>query len=447
MLKLKDILAFSKADDCIVLYSESLTENIRWANSTTTTNGTSQENMLVVISIIKGTVGSASASYSEALNLKELVEKSELIAKQNAPAEDKMPLPTLADITSIPKTTTLSSTNIAALTKPLAATFKKAEEAKLDLFGYAELKTSTLQLVTSTGIARQNTHRVGQIELNAKTRDRATSIWAGQSIGKWEDQTLDSLYTSLVKKVGWSKNKIDIEPGHYTTLLEPSAVADLLIYGYWESAARDADEGRTVFHQFTKDKPKVFNKAIKIYSDPHEPGYECLDFLATAASNSYESIFDSGATVEKRDWIADGTVQSLFSPRYYAKKHDRQEKYFIENLIFESDNTEDTETMIKNVKKGLLVTCLWYIREVDPRTLLLTGLTRDGVFVIEDGKIIGAANNFRFNMSPIDMLKNTEVIGGSVRTLAREFGDYFKLTKMPPLLIKDFNMSSRSDAS
>jgi predicted Zn-dependent protease len=103
--------------------------------------------------------------------------------------------------------------------------------------------------------------------------------------------------------------------------------------------------------------------------------------------------------------------------------------------------------MVSRTERGLLLTCLWYIRSVDPATLLLTGLTRDGVYVIEDGRVVGAANNFRFNESPVDLLARASEVGSSVRTLGREFGEYFNRTRMPPIRIPDFNMSSVSRAS
>ena len=103
--------------------------------------------------------------------------------------------------------------------------------------------------------------------------------------------------------------------------------------------------------------------------------------------------------------------------------------------------------MIASTERGLLVTCLWYIREVDPQTLLLTGLTRDGVYLIEDGQVVGAVNNFRFNESPVDLLGRVSEAGATVATMSREWGDYFSRTAMPALRVPDFNMSTVSAAS
>ncbi len=135
----------------------------------------------------------------------------------------------------------------------------------------------------------------------------------------------------------------------------------------------------------------------------------------------------------------------MITTRYWAKTTGAEPKPFVENLIMPGKGPP-LEAMIASTKRGLLVTCLWYIREVDPQTLLLTGLTRDGVFLIEEGKVVGAVNNFRFNMSPLDMLAQTTEIGESQSTLARELGDYFTFAKMPPLRVRDFHMSSVSES-
>jgi predicted Zn-dependent protease len=440
MLKLEEAIILSKADHCIITTYRTYTENIRWANTSTTTNGTSQDNDIVVTSIINKSVGTVTASLTEDLNLESLIRASEQLAKQNPPADDYSEL--IQDQKSLDGKK-LQKTDISPLVSSLGNIFKFANTKNLDLFGYAELRTSSTEIISSSGIHKSFSSRVGQIELNVKTQDRKTSVWDGQSIMSWEEQKIDTMFDKLLQKVGWSENKIDLEPGEYTVLLEPSAVTDLLVYAYWESAARDADEGRTVFSKL--ENVQAFDKRISIYSDPGEEDLGCTNFVSAVASSSHESIFDNGATISRNDWILNGKVSGLFSPRYYAKKSNRKPTYFSENLIFKSDG-KSAQELIPEVKNGLLITCFWYIREVDPQNLLLTGLTRDGVFLIKDGKVVGSVNNFRFNMSPIDMLKNVVTIGKSEKTLAREFGDYFKLTKVPPLIVEKFNMSTKSDA-
>jgi predicted Zn-dependent protease len=186
-----------------------------------------------------------------------------------------------------------------------------------------------------------------------------------------------------------------------------------------------------------------------LYSDPDEAGVECLPFVAAGASSSDVSVFDNGLPCSRTDWIRDGVLAHLRYHRAGAAKSEAAMTPFTDNLILRCGENEggSVDDMVARTEKGLLLTCLWYIREVDPATLLVTGLTRDGVYVIENGKVVGAANNFRFNESPVDLLVRATEVGTPVRSLGREFGEYLNRTIMPPLRIPDYNMSTVSQAS
>jgi predicted Zn-dependent protease len=189
-----------------------------------------------------------------------------------------------------------------------------------------------------------------------------------------------------------------------------------------------------------------------LYSDPGEPGAECMPFVAAGSSSSESSVFDNGLPIGHTDWIRDGRLAQLRYHRAGAARSGVPVAPFIDNLVLRSGSGDDPgdgsiDAMVARTARGLLLTCLWYIREVDPATLLMTGLTRDGVYVIEDGAVVGAANNFRFNESPVDLLSRATEVGTPVRTLGRELGEYLNRAIMPPLRIPDFNMSSVSQAS
>jgi predicted Zn-dependent protease len=241
-----------------------------------------------------------------------------------------------------------------------------------------------------------------------------------------------------------------VPAGRYEVLLEPSCVADMLVYAYWSASAREADEGRSVYSKpggGNRIGEKIAAEAVSLYSDPAEPGLEVAPFQATPASSSYASVFDNGLPISRTDWITGGVLRALATTRHWAQASGAPGPVpFVQNLILPAAGPSLDE-MIASTSRALLVTCLWYIRTVDPRTLLLTGLTRDGVFLVEDGEVKGAVHNFRFNESPIDMLARTVQTGASEITLAREFGDYFRFTKMPPLRVEGFNMSSVSAAT
>ncbi len=159
------------------------------------------------------------------------------------------------------------------------------------------------------------------------------------------------------------------------------------------------------------------------------------------------SVFDNGAQVERVDWIRDGTLVELIRTRSNAAKAGTQMRAPADNLILDGRGKTGLAEMIKSTRRGLLLTCLWYIREVDPQTLLLTGLTRDGVYLIEGGEVQGAVNNFRFNESPIGLLGRISEVSRSEKTLPREWNDWFTRTVMPTVRVPDFNMSTVSQAS
>jgi predicted Zn-dependent protease len=158
-------------------------------------------------------------------------------------------------------------------------------------------------------------------------------------------------------------------------------------------------------------------------------------------------VFDNGLPAGLTSWISAGTLNALHSSRHSAAQAGLPATPAVDNLIMSAESGASLESMIASTKRGLLLTCLWYIREVDPQTLLLTGLTRDGVYLVEEGEVVGTVNNFRFNESPVGMLSRLAEAGATEATLPREWGDYFTRTAMPPLRIEAFNMSSVSQAS
>ncbi len=162
------------------------------------------------------------------------------------------------------------------------------------------------------------------------------------------------------------------------------------------------------------------------------------------ASGDDASVFDNGLPLAPVDWIREGRLEHLVTTRHSAGLTGLPVAPGAGNLVLEGGADRSLEEMVASTRRGLLVTCLWYIREVDPATLLLTGLTRDGVYLVEDGAVVGEVNNFRFNESPVELLRRASEAGRTERTLPREWSDWFTRTAMPPLRVPDFNMSSVS---
>jgi predicted Zn-dependent protease len=289
------------------------------------------------------------------------------------------------------------------------------------------------------------------VELNGKSPDFGRSVWAGVGTRDFRDVSVADLAADVERKMGWSQRRIELPAGRYETLLPPSAVSDLMIYLYWTMEARDADEGRNVFARpggGNRVGERLATLPLSLRSDPCAPGLEAAPFQVVGASSGSASVFDNGMATPAVNWLEDGTLANLIRPRAWALKTIAPATAAVDNLILEDPTATATlPEMVASTDRGLLLTCLWYIREVDPQTLLLTGLTRDGVYRVQHGEVTGAVTNFRFNESPVGMLSRIEGAGAAQRTLAREFGDYLPRTSAPALLVRGFNFSSVSQAS
>jgi predicted Zn-dependent protease len=256
-----------------------------------------------------------------------------------------------------------------------------------------------------------------------------------------------ALDAELAVRLGWAERRVELPAGRYETLLPPTAVADLLIYQYWSASGRDAAEGRTVFSRpggGTRVGDRLSELPLTLRSDPAEPGLETAPFVIAHSSGDDRSVFDNGLPTGATEWVRAGELNRLTTTRHSAALTGLPVAPPVGNLVLEGGGDRSLAEMVAATERGLLLTCLWYIREVDPATLLLTGLTRDGVYLVENGEVTGEVNNFRFNESPVGLLGRATEAGRTERTLPREWGDWFTRAAMPPLRVPDFHMSSVS---
>ncbi len=452
----EEALALSRADHCMVVVTERSEANLRWASNSLTTNGEMRSRQCAVISIVDGGNGAASGTVSRSgsPDLADLVAASEQAARDAGPAEDAMPLIDEAssdgDWSAPPAETSIDV--YSSFAPDLGDAFGAAAGADRLLFGFAEHVVTSTYLASSTGLRLRHDQPTGRVELNGKTPDFSRSVWAGAATRDFADVSVEALTDEIALKLGWSARKLDLEPGRYETLLPPSAVADLMIYLYWTGDARNADEGQTVFSRKgggTRVGDQLTERPLTLRSDPHAAGMQAAEHLITTTSSPAASVFDNGLASPAIDWIRDGVLTNLIQPRAWAAKTGTAPAPYVDNLILEGPDGAgpSTDEMVSATGRGLLLTTLWYIREVDPQNLLLTGLTRDGVFLVENGEVTGCVNNFRFNESPVDLLARVSEIGRTQLCLPREWNDYFTRAAMPTLRIPDFNMSSVSPAS
>jgi predicted Zn-dependent protease len=446
----------SSADGQVTFVVESSEANLRWASNSLTTNGAMRSRQVVVVSFVDGGTGMATGTVARtgSPDIAELVAASEQAARDAGPAEDAMPLISEAPAGSGPWDDGPADTSIAVFADfapALGEAFGEARDRDELLFGFAEHSMATTYLGSSTGLRLRHDQPTGRVELNGKSRDFARSVWSGVGTRDFTDVSVTDLAAEVRRRMTWSQRRVELPAGRYETLLPPSTVADLMIYAYWTMEARDADEGRNVYARAgggNRIGDRLAQLPLTLRSDPYATGLETSPFQVVGASSGTASVFDNGMATPAVDWIRDGVLTNLIRPRAWALKQTAPATAAVDNLVLEApDATASQAEMIAGTERGLLLTTLWYIREVDPQTLLLTGLTRDGVFLVEDGEVTGAVNNFRFNESPVDLLGRVTQAGRTERTLPREWNDWFTRAAMPTLRVPDFNMSSVSPAS
>jgi predicted Zn-dependent protease len=455
-------LSLSRTDGCVVIADESSTANLRWAGNTLTTNGVAASRSLTVIAVSGQRAGVVTRAGVTPDQIEDVVRAAEKAAADADPAEDAERLVSAAGSSPTwdepPARTGIGV--LGGFAGQLGEALREAQGADRKLYGFAEHGLTSTFLGSSTGLRLRHDQPSGRLELNAKSGDLTRSAWGGVSTRDFSDVNVAALADELAGRLEWQRRKISLEAGRYETVLPPTAVADLMIYLYWTAGARDAAEGRTVFSRpggGTRVGDQIAAQPVTLLSDPAYPGLETAPFVVAHASGRDTSVFDNGLDVPAAAWITGGELSALHSSRFSSAKAGLPVTPAADNLVLVASDpafpdgpdvdAPSLDDMIASTRYGLLLTCLWYIREVDPQTLLVTGLTRDGVYLVENGEVSGAVNNFRFNESPVGMLGRLAETGATRRTLPREWGDWFTRAAMPPLRIEGFNMSSVSQAS
>jgi predicted Zn-dependent protease len=450
----------------VVVVTDGSEADVRYANNTTTTNGLRRDRRVTVVSFAHRRADGAGgadgvavgvASRGGAVDVAELVRASEADADGAPAADDAMPLlgpdeakaPDSGAFDAPVRLTDRSTLD--GVVRSLADAFGRARAARHVLAGFASHRVETTSLGSSTGLRLRHEQPTGTVELVARSSDGSRSTWAGVGTEWFDDVEIDVLHERLVRRLAWAERRVELPAGRYETLLPPDATADLMVVLSQALSGRDAEDGRSVFSGpdgRTKLGRQLATLPFTLRSDPAEAGFESAPFLVTTASGSDVSVFDNGLPIGATDWLAAGRLHALEYHRAGAGRSGAVATPPGDNLLLELPGADGSlDEMIAATERGLLLTCLWYIREVDPVTLLVTGLTRDGVYLVEGGEVVGAVNNFRFNESPIDVLARTTEAGRTERALSREWGEWKSRTAMPALRVADFNMSSVSAAT
>jgi predicted Zn-dependent protease len=437
-----------RADETMVLVTDRVEATLRWAGNSMTTNGVSVSRRTTVISIVRkgdsASIGTVVSAEVDPRVIPSLVAASQESARSAPEAGDAAPL--LAD-TGVPADWDAPVPGTGAeVFADVAGSLSRGFRGTDRLYGFAQHSVATTFLASSTGLRRRYTQPSGTVEINGKRGD--ASAFAAVGTPDFVDVPTDLLLEQLSTRLGWAQRSVELPAGRYETIMPPSPVADMMVYLGWSMAGRGAQEGRTALSApggGTRVGERLTELPLTLFSDPMAPGLACTPFVATNNSSETVSVFDNGMEINQVDWIRDGVINALAYPRATAAKFDAKVAVAADNLVM-TGGSADLAEMIAATERGLLLTTLWYIREVDPTTLLLTGLTRDGVYLVENGAVTAAVNNFRFNESPLDLLRRATQAGVSEKTLPREWGDWATRAAMPSLRIPDFHMSSVSQA-
>jgi predicted Zn-dependent protease len=289
---------------------------------------------------------------------------------------------------------------------------------------------------------------IGRVEMTGKSHQRSRSTWEGIGTHDFTNVSIPAIDKKIRERLEWQAKKIDLPAGKYDTILPSGSVGDLLTYMMWVSDSRSAWEGQSVFSKKgggTRVGEKLTDVPVNLYSDPKNALLPFDSHLTQTESSPFGSVFDNGQAHKRVDWLKEGVLTSLIQTRATAALTSLPFTPMGNNVILEVPGATGTlEDCISRVEHGLLLTTFWYIRMVDPNSLLLTGLTRDGVYYVKNGEVQGATNNFRWNDSPVSALSRIASAGASQWTQPREWAGDITQMYMPPLVIRDFNMSTVS---
>ncbi len=442
---LQKVLSYSKADACQVDLTGGRSGNVRFARNTVTTSGASDSLRLEVSSSFGKRTGSAQTNEFDEASLQKAVRVAEELARlapENPEHVELLGPQMYAEPPAfVPATADLSADARANLA---GASIKACREQNLTGAGYLAQGSRFLALANTRGLRGYHRESGIAFSVTARTPDGRGSSYG---VADFNDARLldpAAITQPALKKAALSREAKALEPGKYTVIMEPAASVDLIGHMVSSMSARLADEGRSFLSKpggATRLGEKIVDERIQLSSNPLHP---------ELPGNKWA---DDGRPLGPIDWIKNGVVTNLSYSRYWARNKGLAGEgtpprtdgpLGAEIGVFESrpgvimaGGTSSLDELVKNVKRGILVTRLWYIRPVDPQTLLYTGLTRDGTFYVENGEIKYAVKNFRFNESPVIMLNNVEALGRPQRVNA---------SLIPPMVIRDFTFSSLSDA-
>jgi predicted Zn-dependent protease len=429
------VMALSKADECIVTINGSRTGNIRYARNAVSTAGLVENTQLAVAVAFGKKQGTAVINEFDDKSLAKAVQRAEELAKLAPENPEFMPTP---DKQAFKASSTFSKSTDAInpeyRAQVAAYSIEACKKKGLVAAGFFTDQSSFETVANSRGVFGHQSQTGIDFTCTVRTEDGRGSGWVrrdANDVNKFDPRAAAEV--AMEKAIRSAEAKA-LEPGRYTVILEPAATSDLLAYMFNSFDARSADEGRSFLAKKgggNRMGEKLFDEQVNVWADPWDKDIPVLPW-------DNQTLLAR----ERMDIIKNGKIASMNYSPFWGKKQGQRAVGQPGNIIM-SGGSKSTEELIASTKKGVLVTRTWYIRMVDPQTVLLTGLTRDGTFYIENGKIKHPVKNFRFNESPVSMLNNIEELGRP-EVLAGDESQFQLL--IPAMKVRDFNFTSLSDA-
>lgn len=423
----KKIIESSKADHTEVFFYRVKEDNTRFGESRITQNMSKDVTSVTVQVHFGKKKGSVTLTLNDDIKVEEILRRANDIAKSNVEDPEYLPPVERQDIPIISRAVS-DTENLLPLVKAeaLRRIFDDARKDNLRVAGLFTNGRYEYSIFNTNGFETYYDTTMASFSTTVQTE--TSSGYAKDQSENIKDLKPEEIYGVAKEKAIKGQKPRDLDPGLYDVILEPIAVADFVDFMIFEMQARGADEGRTFFAG--KQGQKIFDERVTIYSDPFSELNPSIPFD------------NEGVAIKRINWVNKGVLENLYYDRFWAHKNGRKPTGMpFLGLIFE-DSSKSINELIKKVNRGLLVTRFWYIRFVESKTITLTGMTRDGLFYVEDGEIKYPVKNFRFNESPARVLANIIEIGKGRRVVGEEMSF---ATYMPALLVKDFNFASKTE--
>ena len=432
------VLSLSKAEETFVAVSGSERASVRFARNTATTSGATTAVSLAITASVGKRSGSVTTAQFDDASLQRALKSAEEIARVSPENPEAMPVlgpQTYAPVTAYFDDVVSATPEWRASSVATAIALSKAKDVVSA--GFVETQAAMQAVASSKGLFAYDRFTAADYNLTSRTRDGSGSGWASKSFNELRLLQPGALAEAAIGKAAMASNPVAIEPGAYTVVLEPAAVADMLAFMLFSANARQADEGRSFFAKKgggNRVGEQILGETVRIYSDPGHP---------LAPSISFDN---EGLPIVKQTWIEKGVLKDLFYSRFWAQKMGKTPTAGPANVIMDG-GTSTMADLIAGTERGLLVTRFWYVRPLDPQSLLLTGLTRDGLFLIEKGKVTRPVKNMRWNESPIVALNNVDAMSAPERVVSGEgIGGSGLALVCPAARIREFRFTSSSDA-